>query len=101
MAVNDTRPGQASGYLSYLPAIYQQDAREGAPNFLGRFLLAFEQVLTGLGDIAEPGIEERLDGIVAPASGAVLMAGAERYFEPGAGLPDLQRAPLEFLDWLA
>lgn len=95
------RPGQASGYLDYLPAIYQQGVQEGVPNFLGRFLLAFEQVLTGLGDPDEPGIEERLDGIVDPTSGSVRLAGSERYFEPGPDLDPEQRAPVEFLDWLA
>ena len=35
-------PEQTSSYLEYLPAIFSEDP------FLGRFLLAFEQVLTGL-----------------------------------------------------
>lgn len=97
----DTRPGQASSYLRYLPAVYQEDATEGTPNFLGRFLLAFEQMFTGLGDPAAAGIEEELDGIVDPISGAVLRRGVERYFDPGPNLPDAERAPAEFLDWLA
>ena len=101
MATVNTRPGQASQYLNYLPAMYQQGAQAGAPNFLGRFLLAFEQVFTGLGDPDKPGLEEILDGIVVPGSGHVLLAGSERYFEPGPLLEDNQRAPLKFLDWLA
>jgi phage tail-like protein len=101
MATNDDRPGQASRYLDYLPAIYQQDAQVGQPNFLGRFLLAFEQVLTGLGDIDEPGLEEILDGIVDPVSGVLRLAGVHRYFNPGPNLPDHERAPAKFLEWLA
>ena len=97
----DTRPGQASSYLRYLPAVYQEDATEDTPNFLGRFLLAFEQMFTGLGDPAAAGIEEELDGIVDPISGAVLRRGVERYFDPGPDRPDVERAPKEFLDWLA
>lgn len=89
---------RTSQYLSYLPAMYQQG---GGPGFLGQFLLAFEQVLTGLGDEKMPGLEEILDGIRDPDSDAVLLAGTERYFEPGPGLPDGQRTPSEFLDWLA
>lgn len=101
MATNDEHPEQSSSYLEYLPAIYQQDAEVGRPNFLGRFLLAFEKVLTGLGDIDEPGLEEILDGIVDPVSGASRLAGIQRYFDPGPDLPDHQRAPAEFLEWLA
>jgi phage tail-like protein len=101
MATNDDHPGRASRYLDYLPAIYQQDATVGQPNFLGRFLLAFEQVLTGLGEVDVPGLEEILDGLVDPVSGAVRLAGIQRYFDPGPNLPDHERAPEKFLDWLA
>lgn len=101
MATNNERPGQASRYLDYLPAIYQQNVEAGHPNFLGRFLLAFEQVLTGLGDPKEPGLEEILGGIVDPVSGALRLAGVHRYFDPGPNLADHERAPSEFLEWLA
>jgi phage tail-like protein len=102
MASNDERPGQASSYLDYLPAIYQEDGEVGQPNFLGRFLLAFEKILTGLGDVDEPGLEEILDGIVDPVSGAILLAGVHRYFNPGGpDVPERERAPAEFLEWLA
>ena len=102
MADNDERPGRASGYLDYLPAIYRQGAEVDQPNFLGRFLLAFEQVLTGLGDASEPGLEEILDGIVHPEGGGQsLLAGVQRYFDPGPGLPEQERAPSAFLEWLA
>lgn len=58
-------------YLRYLPAIYQEDASSRL--FLDRFLSAFE---TQLG-----GIEREIDELA-------------RCFDP-------ERAPVEFLDWLA
>jgi phage tail-like protein len=88
-----------SRYLDDLPALYRTPARGGRPDFLSRFLLAFEQILTGVGDPSRPGLEEMLDGI-KDASGKTLLAGAHRFFEPGPGLPEAERAPLEFLDWL-
>ena len=83
-----------STYLQYLPAIFQQDDG-GQPLFLGRFLLAFEHLLSGLGDSDAPGLLEVLEGIPGE------MAGLERYFDPGPGQGDLLRAPAEFLPWLA
>jgi phage tail-like protein len=56
-----------SRYLEYLPAIHQQDT------FLGRFLLPFEEVLTGFGE---------------------LLSTVDRYFAPAFTDP-------EFLSWLA
>jgi phage tail-like protein len=100
-ADGDSRTGQSSSYLTYLPAVLQQDVQADQPNTLGRFLLAFEQVLTGLGDPAEPGLEEVLDGIIDPVSGERLLGGLERYFDPGPDLQPAERAPAEFLDWLA
>ena len=75
MAINLT---QNSGYLAYLPAIFSEDP------LLGRFLLAFEQVLTGLeGSDSEPdqGLEE-------------IIAAIPDLFDPLA-------TPREFLEWLA
>lgn len=89
-----------SSYLDYLPAIYRQPARGGRPDFLGRFLLAFEQVLTGVGDPDRPGLEELLDGIAGP-DGTTLLAGAHRFFDPGPDRPEKERAPAEFLEWLS
>lgn len=89
-----------SRYLDDLPAIYRQDAAGGRPDFLGRLLLAFEHVLTGVGDPRQPGLEEVLDGI-AGADGQVVMAGAHRYFVPGPDEPGFERAPAEFLEWLS
>lgn len=78
----------ASSLLDSLPAVLQEDRSAGAPNLLGRFLLGFEQLLLGLGIAAEPGLEETIARIY-------------RYFEPGAALADGERAPREFLPWLA
>jgi phage tail-like protein len=89
-----------SQYLDDLPAIYRQDATGGRPDFLGRFLLAFEHVLTGVGDVSRPGLEEMLDGIVAE-NGTVRLAGAHRYFTPGPAEDDAERAPAELLEWLS
>src|SRR6476469_7082701 len=72
---NDTNP---SSYLQYLPSIFSEDP------FLGRFLLAFEQVLSGLaGAKGEPheGLEETIAGI--------------------ATLFDPNETREEFLPWLA
>lgn len=88
-----------SSYLEYLPAVFSENG-----GFLGRFLLAFEHVLTGVGDADDAGFEELLDGGPADRAGNVL-SGAHRYFHPGLDetgeLPDVQRAPTEFLTWLA
>lgn len=67
-----------SSYLQYLPAIFSEDP------FLGRFLLAFEHVLTGLdGDGVEPrqGLEETIADIA-------------KLFDP-------QETREDFLQWLA
>lgn len=89
-----------SSYLDDLPAIYRQEATGGRPDFFGRFLLAFEHVLTGVGDPGDPGLEEFLDGIPGPG-GTPLMAGAHRYFNPGPGESEDLRAPKGFLEWLS
>jgi phage tail-like protein len=86
---------KGSQYLSYLPAIYQQDATRDSTNWLGLFLKGFEAVLTGTGDPAAPGLEEQFEGIPG------VLAGIERTFEPGPGSPDGFRTPDEFLDWLS
>jgi phage tail-like protein len=98
VAVSET---ESSSYLAWLPALFQEDP--DAREFLGRFLLAFEHVLTGIGDPHDPGLEEYLDGV---GSGEGRRAGAERYFDPGlrpdrARAQALESAPEGFLDWLS
>lgn len=81
-------PFKVSSLLDYLPGVFQEERVGAAPNFLGRFLLAFEHLLLGLGDPALRGLEE-------------IIARLYRYFEPGATLGEDERAPREFLHWLA
>jgi phage tail-like protein len=112
----DDRPGQVSTLLNYLPAIFQDFgvssverlAAADQANFLGRFLLAFEKILLGLGaaknpaeEASGPGLEEILGGMIDPVSGTTQLAGIYRYFEPGAALQDNERTPPAFLQWLA
>jgi P2-related tail formation protein len=91
---------QLSSYLAYLPAIFQQsEENEDAtaePLFLGRFLLAFEHLLSGLDDEHIPGLLERVEGSKGKG-------GLERYFRPRPGRDqnDAFQAPEEFLPWLA
>jgi phage tail-like protein len=80
-------PVRVSQYLGYLPAIYQQAALGDGGRLLMGFLLAFEELLAG-GGPATPGLEETIGQV-------------HRYFEPGPDRPDAERAPGEFLDWLA
>lgn len=100
-----------SSYLDYLPGIFDG----GQTSFLNGFLLAFERLLTGLGEPSDSedtlrGIEESLDGI-RTVDGKWQQAGIERYFSPQSVIPKEERAtgsqderfqtPKEFLDWLA
>jgi phage tail-like protein len=64
-----------SSYLQHLPAVFHEDP------FLGRFLTAFEAVLSGPGSAGQPGLEEIIGGL--------------------AGYVDPATAPEEFLPWLA
>jgi phage tail-like protein len=64
-----------STYLTYLPAIFHQDP------FVGRFLLAFEAILSGVPEVERPGLE-------------MLISRIADYFDP-------QTTPPEFLPWLA
>jgi phage tail-like protein len=74
-------PKAASGYLQNLPAIFSEDP------FLGRFLLAFEQVLTGLPEVTghEPEPQLGLEEIITAIS---------TLFDP-------KETREEFLPWLA
>src|SRR5205807_2094895 len=116
----DPRSAQSSRLFGNLPAIFQ-DSGEGAspgPNTLGRLLMAFESIFLGLAkttpsewaDLKQrPGFEEVIGGAVDQTSGKKLLEGIQRYFEPGSKLAepdpalpdDYDRAPVEFLSWLA
>jgi phage tail-like protein len=103
--MSDERPNEVSSYLTYLPALFQEVGPDGTSG-LGRFLLAFEEVLTGLGGAARPGLEEILDGTLKKTGQQTWApdpeTGVQRYFTPGPGdVPDDRRAPKEFLEWLA
>ena len=89
MALNVT-PNQMSTYLQYLPAILQENADAQGVTFLGRFLLAFEQILSGLGDPEQPGLEEIIGGIVGP-DGQMQLASLARYFDPGVRINAARR----------
>jgi P2-related tail formation protein len=73
---------RVSTYLQYLPAIFWQGT------FLGRFLLAFESVLSG--GVAGP------DGEALPLGLEELLGKVHVFFDPDPG-----KAPKEFLPWLA
>jgi phage tail-like protein len=88
-----------SRYLDDLPSIYRENASGEGSGFLGRFLLAFEHVLTGVGDRDQPGLEEILEGISGNSDAQ--MAGAHRYFTPGPASDAFERTPDEFLEWLS
>ena len=68
-----SEPVAPSRYLDYLPAVFREDP------FVGRFLLAFEAVLTGVGDV------EGLEQVIGRVAG---------YLDPGTTDED-------FLPWLA
>jgi phage tail-like protein len=91
---------EQSRYLDYLPAVLQEPP-DGGESMLGRFLLAFEHVMTGRAEPPDAGIEEILDGIPQPLEGEAPLRGIERFFDPGPGKPEKQRTESEFLDWLS
>ncbi len=115
----DPRTGQTSRLLASLPAIFQErlDDSSSGPVFLGRLLMAFESILLGLPKsrssecadlLQQPGIEEILGGAVQEGTSNVLLEGIARYFDPGPDYPadpkkteNFNRAPSEFLPWLA
>ncbi len=117
----DPRQGQVSRLLEYLPAIFQElPPGETDQSPLARFLMAFESILLGLpktlqqewSDLEyQPGFEEILGGALGQGTSEVLLDGIERYFDPGPSghdyptdprkIADYNRAPSEFLSWLA
>jgi len=114
----DPRGGQLSRLLDYLPAVFQEPPGDAsAPLPVGRFLMAFESILLGLqksraaewADVQQqPGLEEILGGARQQGTAELLLEGIDRYFDPGPDYPtdpvkvtDYNRAPSEFLEWLA
>ncbi|MEG3936186.1 phage tail protein [Microcoleus sp. T3_B1] len=84
----NNQSSRVSSYLEYLPASQQADP------FLGRFLLAFERILSGLSSpepqdpfLKQHGLEEEINRI-------------HTYFNP-ATKEDSDKAQSEFLPWLA
>jgi len=79
--------------------------------------MAFESILLGVpksrpvewADVQQqPGLEEILGGAQQQGTGEILLEGIDRYFDPGSDYPtdprkvtDYNRAPSEFLSWLA
>ncbi|HTR16322.1 MAG TPA: phage tail protein [Acetobacteraceae bacterium] len=115
----DARSGQVSRLLGNLPAIFQElpnDAAAALPP-IGRLLMAFESILLGLpksraeewADLRQqPGLEEIIGGAVESGTSDTLLDGVHRYFDPGPDyvpdprkVADYDRAPSEFLGWLA
>lgn len=83
---------QTSTYLQYLPEIYSEQ------KFLGRFLLAFEQILTGLeGAESEPktGLEEEIAQIYQLFSPTEI----DKFFDSNNA--QQQEILNDFLQWLA
>ncbi|BAZ00627.1 phage tail protein [Tolypothrix tenuis PCC 7101] len=80
---------QLSSYLEYLPAYLETDP------FLGRFLLAFEGILSGLPE-AETQFHPQIVDHNTPTSWGLetLISQIHTYFDP-------QQTPTEFLPWLA
>ena len=95
---NEESRAAASSYLAYLPAIMHQAAADGSPPFLGRFLLAFERILTGLPASDFPD----LDGI-EEAGLEETIARLHTYFDADEtpGPPGPNERPQDFLPWLA
>lgn len=84
--------GKESKYLQYLPVIYQGKADGTAASFLGRFLKAFEKILSGIPDdeTAKP-----------PAGGIEEIKGIEEVLDCIHDKFDPAKTPSEFLSWLA
>ncbi|MEH1969374.1 phage tail protein [Nostoc sp.] len=91
---------EKSIYLEYLPTIFEQDS------FLGCFLLAFEQVLTGLENI-EPEPKQGLEESISKISKLFSPNDIFQYFvtDRNINLSDIdeetQQTIKDFLQWLA
>jgi phage tail-like protein len=85
--MNQEKSKLVSSYQQYLPAIMQEDP------FMGRFLLAFEKILSGVKDL--PSDEKIIQGNSENVPGLEeIINRVETYFDP-------QETPEQFLPWLA
>lgn len=88
-----TNTNAKSSYLKFLPAIFSEDALSG------EYLLAFEQVLTGL-DKTESEPKQGLEQIIHNISQLFDPNDVESFFVPDSQL-DIQQTTKDFLQWLA
>jgi phage tail-like protein len=93
-------PPPVSSYQAYLPALLQGD------EFVGRFLLAFEQILTGIGSKSSaalpqiiPSEQDRKDR--SPKSQALDCPGLEQVIDHIHTYLSPTTTPKDFLPWLA
>lgn len=85
--MNQEKSKLVSSYQQYLPAIMQEDP------FMGRFLLAFEKILSGVKEL--PSDEKIIQGNSENVPGLEeIIRRVETYFDP-------QETPEQFLPWLA
>lgn len=102
---------RTSTYLQYLPAALQAQRvananGSGDPSvtpdpFLGRFLLAFERILSGWAGTEHGSKEQTPRGLLLVRPGLEqLLSSIPRFFVPVASDPT-QAVPLDFLPWLA
>lgn len=108
-----------SSYLQYLPAIFSQEFGSQPSPFLGRFLLAFEQVLTGsegfvqtigspeeAASVPQAGLEtllDEIDHLFNPLTVQTIAQISTRLSHPPSETADAHIVQLEkdFLNWLA
>lgn len=81
---------QLSSYLEYLPAYLQSDP------FLGRFLLSFEQGLSGISSLEPVPFRPQIltSGTESPVGLETIISQIHTYLDP-------QQTPADFLPWLA
>jgi len=84
----DEASARMSSYLGHLPGVFQEGTAPGETAFLGRFLLAFEAILSGLA-----GVDTTVDG-----QGVI---GLDRQLDHIHTYFDADLAPEEFLPWLS
>lgn len=85
MTIDDNKP-KISSYLNYLPAVFQEGDNPNGDSFIGKFLYAFELILSGKGNGEIKGFDEIIDEVPA-------------LFDPRRDDPTEKSS--EFLPWLA